>query len=230
MHQVDLNMRRQKQQSKFHTSSRFCQETFPDDEWMFISFSQNASCAPPAVCPNYPQMWQLEEIWEEAAGRGGTFPPRTHHSELLEVFPELCLATVMRNPTNKNFIGFIVIAPGSFLLNQGEENSVRKTIRLAASIILHWTMNNGLWQAQGESSSLEVSQPWKGSTFRAQRFSIPCSSEDQGLYSEAIDSFYTEIWWSCRAWSGLERHQPCQCPSRHRSRIRTTPLKAPLRA
>lgn len=61
-------------------------------------------------------------------------PPRTHHSELLEVFPELCLATVMRNPTNKNFIGFIVIAPGSFLLNQGGENSVRRTIRVAASV------------------------------------------------------------------------------------------------
>lgn len=43
----------------------------------------------------------------------------THHSEFLEVFPELSLATVMRNPTNKNFIWFIVITPGSFLLNQG---------------------------------------------------------------------------------------------------------------
>lgn len=72
--------------------------------------------------------------------RGGSregrhLPPRTHHSELLEVFPELCLATVMRNPTNKNLIGFIVIAPGSFLLNQGGENSVRRTVRVADSII-----------------------------------------------------------------------------------------------
>lgn len=109
------------------------------------SFSQNASGAPPAICPNYPQIWQLEEMWEEAAGRGGPFPPRTHHSELLEVFPELCLATVMRNPTNKNFIGFVVIAPGSFLLNQGGENSVRRTIRVAASIIHTepWTMGSG---------------------------------------------------------------------------------------
>lgn len=113
-------------------------------------------------------------MWEEAAGRGGTFPPRTHHSELLEVFPELCLATVMRNPTNKNFIGFIVIAPGSFLLNQGGENSVSRTIRVAASIISHWTMNNGLWQAEGR-----VSQAWKGSTFWAQRLSVLCSSEEQ---------------------------------------------------
>lgn len=46
----------------------------------------------------------------------------TYHSELLEVFPEFCLTTVVRDPTNKNFIGF-VISPGSFLLQYGEKRN-----------------------------------------------------------------------------------------------------------
>lgn len=151
------------------------------------SFSQNASGAPPAIRPNYPQIWQLEEMWEEAAGRGGPFPPRTHHSELLEVFPELCLATVMRNPTNKNFIGFVVIAPGSFLLNQGGENSVRRTIRVAASIIHTepWTMGSG--RLRGELQPCSV--PGMKGKLRVSEFSVPCSSEHQ----EPTDSFHTKL-------------------------------------
>lgn len=180
MHQVDLNMRRQKQQSKFHTSSRFCQGTFPDDECSLQFLTKCFRCP----SSNLSQLPLNLTAWGKVRGdsrEGRDLPiPRTHHSELLEVFPELCLATVMRNPTNKNFIGFIVIAPGSFLLNQGGENSVRRTIRVAASVIWHWTMNNGLWLAEGRApSSLQVSQAWRGSTFWAQRFSVPGSSEDQ---------------------------------------------------
>lgn len=60
----------------------------------------------------------------------------THHSELLEVFPEFRLTTVMRDPTNKNFIGF-AITPGSFLLDQKRrENPIREQIILQKKAFL----------------------------------------------------------------------------------------------
>lgn len=49
-------------------------------------------------------------------------PRTTHHSEFLEVFPELCLTAIVRDPTDKYLIRFTVIAPGSFLLFQEGKN------------------------------------------------------------------------------------------------------------
>lgn len=42
---------------------------------------------------------------------------RAHHSELLEVLPELRLAAVMGNAPHKDLVGFAAVAPGSFLLS-----------------------------------------------------------------------------------------------------------------
>lgn len=43
---------------------------------------------------------------------------RAHHSKLLEVLPELRLATVVGNAPDKDLVGFAAVAPGSFLLSR----------------------------------------------------------------------------------------------------------------
>lgn len=43
---------------------------------------------------------------------------RAHHSELLEVLPELRLTAVVGNAPHKDLVGFAAVAPGSFLLSR----------------------------------------------------------------------------------------------------------------
>lgn len=90
---------------------------------------------------------------------------RAHHSKLLEVFPELCLAAVVGNAPNKNLVGFAAVAPGSFLLSRrgwGKGKSVTSEgtcpHRLASHNPFPWLCTSEMAQAGLKLSAALL--PW----------------------------------------------------------------------
>lgn len=150
----------------------------------------------------------------------------THHSEFLEVFPELSLATVMRNPTNKNFIWFIVIAPGSFLLNQGGKRNPSEG--QASCDFSHLTLQHDHLQLHSLKGSRAARSELRCSVLAAIAHSLLQRIRNRDYTWGHFLIFY-RIRSACRLWRGLERStRPVSSPSKelhraHRKHQPTTP-------
>lgn len=97
-----------------------------------------------------------------------TVAHKAHHSELLEVLPELRLAAVVRNAPHKDLVGFAAVAPGSFLLSRrrgsvtadgprptaGHHTALPVLLYVATAVLLPWALQ--CWGSRCKPSALPL--------------------------------------------------------------------------
>lgn len=200
MHQVDLNTRRQKQQSKFHTSSRFCQGTFPNDECSlqlltkcFRCPSSNSSKLPPNVT-----------AWGNVRGssrEGRHFFPQDSPLRTSWSIPwALSRHSYEESHQQKSY--WIYCYRSWILFAKSRRRKFSQKDK-KGGCFYHFTLNHEQWALAGwgGSCSLQESQAWKGSMFWAQRFSVPCSSEDQQSRASVLRHWLV-LHWNLVEWAG----------------------------
>lgn len=209
MYQVDLNMRRQKQQSKFHMSSRFCQGTFPDDE---CSLQAHTKCF---RCPssNLSKLPLNLTAWGNVRGgsrEGRHLPPQDSPLRTSWSIPWALSRHSYEESHQQKF--YWIYCYRSWILSAKSRRRKFSQQDNKGGCFYHFTLNHEQWALAGWGESLPGMKGKHVLSSEAQCALLFRGAGIQGLCSEATDSFYTEIWWSCRVWSGLEQHQPCQGP------------------